>query len=170
MTRTSKRTNVNVSLSEAQAAANLYAEASIKKDKLNAQLNEKLYALRQQFEPQITELEEVLAEPVELLETFAIEQRKNWDGKSIELANCVIGFRTNPPSVAKPKKVTWDYLVGMMKDSKLLKPFVRVKEDVDKAAILKLNDPKVLSAMQKIGIEIEQEENFFVDTKKDKAA
>ena len=171
MARTSKKTNVNVSLSEAQQAAHEYAEASIKKDKLTAKLNEELQKVRLKYEPDITEVTETMEEPVDVLNTYAIEQRKNWDGKSIELGSCVIGFRTNPASVSKKKGITWEAVVGLFKANKLLKPFVKVKEDVDKAALLKeQNNTKLVSQLEKVGVVFEQEENFFVDTKKDKVA
>ena len=117
MARTSKKTKVNVSLSDAQAAAHEYAEASIKKDKLTAKMNEELQKVRAKYEPDITGITGALEERVETLNAYAIEQRKNWDGKSIELGSCVIGFRTNPPSVAKPKKTTWDFVVGLMEQN-----------------------------------------------------
>lgn len=171
MARTSKKTNVNVTLAEAQAAANTYAESCIKKDKITATMNEKLNAIRQQYEPGITELNVEMEEPVEVLEAYAIAQRGNWDAKSIELSNCVIGFRTDPPSVSKKKGITWDAIVGLMKNNKLLKQFVKIKEDVDKAFILKeKSNPKISKGLELIGITIEQEERFFVDTKKDKVA
>ncbi|MCX6210092.1 MAG: host-nuclease inhibitor Gam family protein [Bacteroidetes bacterium] len=169
--RTSKKTKVGVTLTEAQAAAHEYAEQSIKKDKLTAVMNEKLQKVREQYEPDITACDEAMTEPVETLEAFAIEQRKNWDGKSSELGSCVIGFRTNPASVAKKKGITWDAVVGLFKANKLLKGFVKIKEDVDKAALLKeQTNTKLVTQLEKLGVTFEQEENFYVDTKKEKAA
>lgn len=168
MTRTSKKTNVNISLAEAQQAANTYASCSTKKDKLVAEVNEKLNNIRQQYEPKITELDEEMKEPVAVLENYAIENRESWDGKSIELANCTIGFRTNPPSVTKMKGFTWEAIVGLFKVNKILRPFVKVKEDIDKAAILKSQtDAKIVKQLSSAGVLIEQEEQFFVNTKKE---
>lgn len=172
MARVSKKTNVNVSLAEAQDAANNYAKCAAKKDSLTAKMNEKLAAIREQYEPEITSLNEQMQEPVEVLESYAIANRDEWgEKKSIELASCVIGFRTSPPKLEKKKGVTWDYIVTLMKTNRLLKPFVRVKEDVDKAALLKLQaDEKMVKQMNTLGITIEQDENFYVDTKKEKVA
>lgn len=168
MARISKKTKVGITLPEAQAAANSYAENSARKDTLIAQMNERLTSIRQKYEPQITELDEAMEEPVDILEAYAKEQRDTWKGKSTELSNCVIGFRTNPASVAKKKGITWDAVVGLLKNSKLLKGFVKVKEDVDKAAILKTQaDAKVMKSLAAIGVTIEQEEQFYVDAKKE---
>lgn len=169
MARTSTKTKVGITETEAQDAAHAYATASIKKDKLEAQMNEKLATIREQFEPQITQLKTDMVEPVEVLKVYGVEQRNNWDGKSTELANCVIGFRTNPASVGKTKGITWDAIVGLIKANKILKHFVKVKEDVDKASILKeYGDVKISKQLQAVGIVIEQEECFYVDTKKEK--
>ena len=168
MARTTKKTNVNVSLAEANQAANAYAYCSTELDKLAAEMNNELNLIRQQYEPQITALSEDMKEPIEVLENYAIENRESWDGKSLELANCVIGFRTNPPSVAKKKGITWDAVVGLFKNNKLLKPFVKVKEDIDKSAILKSQtDAKIVRLLNSVGVSIEQEEQFFVSTKKE---
>ena len=169
MARTSTKTKVGITETEAQEAAHIYANASIQKDKLKAQMNIKLAEIREKFEPQITQLESDLLEPVETLKVYAVEQRKNWDGKSTELANCVIGFRTNPASVSKTKGITWEAIVGLIKANKVLKHFIKVKEDVDKASILKeYGDVKIAKQLQAVGVVIEQEECFYVDTKKDK--
>jgi phage host-nuclease inhibitor protein Gam len=169
MARTSTKTKVGITETEAQDAAHTYATASIKKDKLEAQMNEKLATIREQFEPQITQLKTDMVEPVEVLKVYGVEQRNNWDGKSTELANCIIGFRTNPASVGKTKGITWDAIVGLIKANKILKHFVKVKEDVDKASILKeYGDVKISKQLQAVGIVIEQEECFYVDTKKEK--
>lgn len=168
MTRVSKKTIVGVTLYEAQEAANAYAQASLKKDSLTAALNENLAAVREKYEPGLTALIEEMQEPLQVLETYAKEQRKNWDGKSIELANCSIGFRTNPPSVSKKKGITWEAIVSLMKSNKLLKQFVKVKEDIDKTAILKSQtDLKITKQLQSVGVSIEQDEQFFVNTKKE---
>lgn len=171
MARTTKKTIVNVSLSDAQAAAHQYAEASMKKDKQTAIMNEELQKVRAKYEPNITEAIEVMGELVETLNVYAIEQRKTWEGKSIELGSCVIGFRTNPTSVGKKKGITWEAVATLFKGNKLLKPFVKVKEDVDKAGLLKeQSNPKLVAQLEKVGVVFEQEENFFVDTKKEKVA
>jgi phage host-nuclease inhibitor protein Gam len=169
MARTSTKTKVGITETEAQDAAHIYAKSSIEKDKLQAQMNEKLATVREQYQPKITSLEADMVEPVEVLKVYAVEQRNNWDGKSTELANCVIGFRTNPASVGKTKGITWDAIVGLIKANKILKHFVKVKEDVDKASILKeYGDVKISKQLQAVGIVIEQEECFYVDTKKEK--
>lgn len=168
MTRTTKKVKVGITLSEAQDAANTFAEQSIQIDKLTAEMNAKLQKVREAYEPKITECQEALEEPEDVLRTYAIENRDNFKNKSVELANVVIGFRTNPPSVTKIKKVTWNYITALMKQSRVLKQFVKVKEDVDKAAILKAAaDDNLVKALDAIGVTIEQEEQFYVSTKKE---
>lgn len=170
--RVTKKTNVNVTLAEAQDAANAYARCAAKKETLTAKMNEKLAAIREQYEPELTSLDEQMAEPVAVLESFAIAQRDEWgDKKSTELASCIIGFRTTPPAITKEKRTQWGFIIALMKNSRLLKPFVKIKEDVDKAALLQLrDDAKMIKAMNAVGIQIEQQEIFYVDTKKEKVA
>ncbi len=167
MARTTEKTVVGVRQSEAEQAAHDYAKISNRIDKLTADMNDKITAIREKYEPEITELTQDLEEPKNVLKSYAIEQRGSWSKKSIELFNCEIGFRTNPPSVTKDRKTQWAFIVGLMKKNRLLKAFVRVKEDVDKEAILKLrDDAKYMKAVNGVGIRIEQDEVFFVEAKK----
>ena len=171
MTRISKRAKTNVSLSEAQAAAHNYFNLSSQKGKLEGELNEKIQALRELYEPEITELTEGLDEPYDTLKSYAIENRKDWDNKSIELASCTIGFRLPPPSVNRQKGMTWLAIIGLMLKRKSLKDFVKVKQDIDKKEILAAqNDAKLMKELGSVGIVIEQEEEFFVDAKLEKVA
>lgn len=171
MARITKKTNVNVSLAEAQEAAHSYARHSIRMDKLSAEMDQKIAAIREKYEPELTELDGEMEASSELLKVFGLEQKEKWEGKSIELASCIIGFRTNPPSVTKKKGLTWEGVVGLLKSNKILKSFVKVKEDVDKAAILKVQkDQKIMKALSLVGVKVEQEEQFYVETKKEKAA
>lgn len=172
MTRISKKTNVLVSLEEAQAAAHNYAFYSNKKDLITTKMNEELAAVRQQYEPDITAIDSYMTDEVGVLESYAIATRDEWGSKkSLELGGCVIGFRTNPPSLSKKKGITWDYIVGLMKANKVLKPFIRVKEDVDKTALLKQQtDDKLMKQLASLGVTVKQEEQFYVDAKKEKAA
>lgn len=170
MARTAKKTKINISLSEAQEAAHSYADISIRKETLESEMNAKLAAIRAEYEPNITGLNEQLAEPYETLESYAKETKDEWKNKSLELSACVIGFRTNPPSVGKIKGVTWDGIVALLKGKKILKPFVAVKEAIDKAAILKSQtDAKIMKELTSVGVTIEQSEQFFVEEKKEKA-
>ncbi|PZP38696.1 MAG: hypothetical protein DI598_20460 [Pseudopedobacter saltans] len=171
MARTAKKTNVNVTLSEAQAAAHIYADITIQKENLENEMKAKIAAIRAEYEPDITDLDGQLAEPYDILESYAKETKDGWDKKSLELAACTIGFRTTPPSVGKIKGVTWDGIISLLKGKKNLKQFVAVKEAVDKAAILKVQtDAKIMRELTTIGVTIEQSEQFFVEEKKEKVA
>lgn len=170
MARTAKKTNVNVSLQEAQEAAHLFADISLKKEKQTNEMNEKIKAIMAQYEPSITKLEEQLVDPYDVLETFGKENKESWKNKSYELAACVIGFRTCPASVDKKKGITWEAVVGLLKGKKALKQFVKTKEDVDKTAILgSQTDLKVMKALEGIGVTIKKDEKFFVEDKHEKA-
>lgn len=168
MSRISKKVITGVTLEEAQSAANLYAKNARLIEKKTAQMNEKLTEIRTKYEPDITSLTTELEEPCEVLEAYGKEQKGAWgDKKSFELNNCIIGFRNSPHSVEKPKQFTWASIIAFMKTSKILKPFIRTKEEVNKEELLKKkDDAKFLKILEATGkVTIEQKETFYIDTK-----
>lgn len=171
MTRTAKKTKVSVTLEQAHVAAKNYATASTKLDSIQAKMNEEIIKVKDKYLAKINELNEAIIEPVETLESFAIANKDSWDKKSLELPHCVIGFRTGTPKVEKEKKFTWDAITKMLSNNKIFKDFVRTKSEVDKGAILKIDDAKLLKKLNEYcGLEIVQEESFYVDCKKEELA
>lgn len=72
------------------------------------------------------------------------------DGKTVNLITGEIAWRLNPPSVSFKKGIKVEQIVAHIKQLKFAKLFVRVKEEVDKEAILKA-DAKTLSKLTAAG-------------------
>jgi phage host-nuclease inhibitor protein Gam len=172
MAKTTKKTIVNVSLEQAQEASSTYAKSSTRLEKIQAKMNEEINKIKSKYEVEITQLQESLNEPYDVLETYAKEQKPTWGTKkSSELMQCIISFRTGTPRVDKSSKMTWPSIVAVMKNVKALKDFVRVKEDVNKEAILACKDEKIITKLKDMcQVTIEQDETFSVDVKKEEVA
>jgi len=83
--------------------------------------------------------------------------------RSLTLNFGVIGFRLTPP-VPKPlKKITWEQVLGILKnsDDQDLVACVRIKQEVDKMALRELPPEKLAQA----GCRLEQADEFFCDTR-----
>jgi phage host-nuclease inhibitor protein Gam len=175
-TKMAKRIKVknisNVTLDQAQQASAAYAETSTKLSKIEAKMNDEINKVKNKYSEDITELNEALAEPIEVLQVFGNEQKTAWGKKkSMELLHCNIGFRQGNPKVDKAKKFTWDAVVELLKKKPLFKKFIRTKEEVNKEAILaEKNDALLGQLKEDCFIEIVQEENFFIDLKKEEVA
>jgi phage host-nuclease inhibitor protein Gam len=167
--RVSKKTFSNVSLEQAEKASSEFATGYNKLEKIEAKMNEELNKVKEKYQEQVTELKNELEEPAQVLETFAKEQKTNWGKKkSVELLHTIIGFRTGTPKVVKDKKFTWEAVLELMKKNTLMKPFIRTTEEINKELILAEKNEKTLQALKEdCYIEIDQDEKFYVQVKKE---
>jgi phage host-nuclease inhibitor protein Gam len=170
MAKVSKKVIQNVSLERAQDASESFAQTFNKLSKVQVKMNEEINRVRSKYQDEITELQEALEEPQEILEVFAKEQQTNWGKKkSMELLHTVIGFRTGTPKVCKSKKVTWEGVLDLVKKNKTLaKLFLRQTEELNKEAILSTKDESILGQLKEEAfVFIDQEEKFYVDAKEE---
>lgn len=177
MARIKKKVFANVTLEQAQDASELVAVNQNKLEKIEAKMNEEINRIKSKYTDDINELTEALEEPTAILKAYATEQAPSWGKKkSFELLHCIIGFRTGTPKVDKKKGFTWEAVLELLKKKKAFEPFVRVKEEINKDAILQLSpdsdtDRKTLTALEKeCYIEIKQDESFYVTPKKEEVA
>jgi len=81
--------------------------------------------------------------------------------KSIELGGCLIGDKKSRASLQVPEGE--DTLVAKLKALRWAKPFLRVKETLDKAAVLKALDGKRGSDLKSLGFDrVEGADEFFI--------
>jgi phage host-nuclease inhibitor protein Gam len=170
--KTKKVTISNVTLEQAQAASEQYAQTQAKLATIEAKMNEELNKVKSKFKDQITELQDELEPQVEVLEVFAKEQQPAWGKKkSMELLHCTIGFRTGTPKVEKDKKFTWDAITELLGKNKVFKPFIRTKQEIDKEAILACKDEALLEQLKEDAyVSIVQDETFYVEAKREEVA
>jgi phage host-nuclease inhibitor protein Gam len=172
--RIKKNASTSCSIEQAQEASKTVAEKSNKLEKIEAKMNEELNKVKTRYSDEITEINEELVEPKAMLEVFANEQRGSWgEKKSFELVHTILGFRTGNPKVNKQKQFTWDAVLDLLKKNKKFKQFIRVKEEINKEAILLLNasekkDKLLLKQLNdKCYLFIDQTETFFITPKKE---
>ena len=167
MSKIKKTTQASVTLEQAETAAQQFAKASNKLGTIEAAMNEAIEKVRSKYQDEILELKNQQEEVLPTLEAYAIATKDTWDGRSTELTHARIGFRMGTPKVDKLKGFTWDAVLELVKSNKALaKDFVRVKEELDKKAILDA-DPKTKQTLEaKAKIVIVQDETFFVEEHK----
>ena len=162
----------NVTQEQAQVASEQFATAFNKLESIESKMNDELTKVRSKYTADINLHTEAMQEPFDMLKAYAAENRKNWDGKSLKLLHCTIGFRAGTNKVDKKKGFTWESVLELLKKFKNLKQFIRTKEEVNKEEILKLKEgDKLLKELKdKAFIEIAQDETFYVNTKAEQVA
>jgi phage host-nuclease inhibitor protein Gam len=174
-TKSKKNAPVTLTIEQAKEAGQTYAEKSTRLEKVQTKMNEELNRVKTKYSEEITDLKEELKEPVKLLEDFAYADRANWgEKKSLEFPHVTVGFRTSN-RVNKQKQLTWDAVLEGLKKNPKFKKFIRVKEEINKEAILALNssnenDKSILKQLKdECSLYIDHPEGFYVQVKKEAA-
>ena len=161
--RTSKIIPQVVTKQHAISAMERYAVATSQLKQIEAKIELATQRTRETHQERIAECQRLQKEAQEELQVFALEMKQTlFSGqKSLHLRHGSIGFRTGTPRVVKKRSLTWEAALRLFKSRKWT--FVRVKEAVDKEQIIaQREDPEVMAELSDMGIEVRQEERFFV--------
>jgi phage host-nuclease inhibitor protein Gam len=166
MAREKKKVISSATREEAEIAIAIVARCNSELKKIEAQIELEKQRIDEKYRLKIESLEKEKTEPMEILEIWAKADCKNWDGKSFDLSQGTIGFRTNPPKLEKKKGFTWDAVTELLK--KHFPHLVRIKEEPNKEAIIGMRDEKEFEKLtEKCYVSVVQDETFFVKTKEE---
>ncbi|HPN37203.1 MAG TPA: host-nuclease inhibitor Gam family protein [Melioribacteraceae bacterium] len=136
--------------------------------KKEAEMNEKLNKIKQDYEEKTKELRYTTETIQGEINAFCTKNKSDFDKvRSKEFQFGTVGFRVNPPKVTLlNRKYNLKTVLELVKRL-YKKAYVRVKEDLDKEAILadyagkKLDDGKLAG----VGLKVDQDEQFYIDAK-----
>jgi phage host-nuclease inhibitor protein Gam len=107
---------------------------------------------------------------IELRHWWAVAGEAMTEGKrrSIDLAGCKIGIRTSTPRLVLPKGMNEKAAIAWLKTlrEKAGERFLRLKEALDKPAVLKVLGPEpsaMATVLQLRGFAAKQSDEFFID-------
>jgi len=133
-----------------------------------AEMNERLNQIKEDFDEKTKELRYTIDTLSTEISMFCTKNKSDFDKvRSKEFQFGTVGFRVNPPKVTLlNRKYNLKTVLELVKRL-YKKAYVRVKEDLDKEAILadyaskKLDDGKLAG----IGLKVDQDEQFYIDAK-----
>ena len=146
-----------------------YATAVIDRDRLTADLDAKINALRKEYEPALAACAETADGLFADLQAWAVLHPGEFEKtKSLDLLHATIGMRTSPPAVKQMKGVKIEHSLILLRNAKR-EDFIRTKLEIDKDAILGryAADKETAKELKTFGLCIEQEESFYVNVKKE---
>jgi phage host-nuclease inhibitor protein Gam len=154
-------------IEEAEGVMAEYATADAKLQKINATMDEAITAIRNKYDDQVRELQELRDEKINTLHLFAENNAQLFDKKkSIPFTHGVIGFRTGTPKLKLLSKFNWNGVTELLKIR--LPDYVRSVDEPAKDKLLADRDnSEVAKLFPKCGIEVVQDETFFVELKKE---
>lgn len=165
MARTKKKVITDVSRQQAEDAMGMFSDAANSLQKIEAEMNTQINAIRDRYQDKITQLNEDKDEHFEVLEVFANEQNENWGKKkSISLLHGVIGFRTGTPKIKFEKGFNSKSVTAILQEQ--FPEYVRTVVEMNKEQLLIDREADNFNTIcKKAHIEVVQEETFYVESK-----
>lgn len=169
MTTTRKKRDVKPALrsrAEFETSVGLLAsEIIIERETRNA-MDAEITAIRDKYAASLGESTKIIEDMLKLCQEYADANPDliPADRKSIELTHAVVGYRTGTPALKTLRGWTWDNVLQAMKDVPQLKRFIKLKEEPDKAGMIRDRDTLV-DLFPIAGMRVEQTETFYVEPK-----
>lgn len=166
MARQAKKTIINPTRQQAEDAMQELAKSNSDLKGLEAKIESEKQKIDEKYKDRIIQLQETIAQNMEVVEVWAKKDCSNWEAKSFDLTAGTCGFRTGTPKVEKDKKFTWPAITKLLEENF---PFlVRTKTEPDKEAIIALrDDPQFDEVAKKCYIQVVQDETFYVQPKEE---
>lgn len=184
-TRQKKTVISGVTRETADVAFATFAKADASINKINADIELQCAKIREKHQAELTRLTAERDSSFEMLQAFATENQTELFSKkkSLDMAHGTIGFRTGTPKLKTLKGFTWASALELVK-AFMPSSYIRKVEEIAKDKLLAdrdLEDVKITEsglmeqevtmkeAMAKCGIQVVQEETFYVEPKKEDA-
>ena len=184
MARQKKTIISGVSREAADEAFATYAKSDAQIQKINAEIDLQCAKIREKHADRLTALTAERDQAFDTLQSYATENQAELfvKKKSLEMAHGTIGFRTGTPKLKTLKGFTWASALQLAKKF-LPKTYIRQTEDIAKDKLLAdrdmdevevydtpTGDPREVTmreAMAVCGIQVVQDETFYVEPKKE---
>ena len=157
------------------------AKADAESAKITADIELQCAKIREKYAGRLAELDAAKTVAFDTLQSFATENQAELFSKkkSLDMAHGVIGFRTGTPKLKTLKGFTWASALQLVKE--FLPGYVRKTEEVAKDKLLADRDMdvsvkdgagevKLSQEMTRCGIQVVQDETFYVEPKKEETA
>lgn len=166
--REKKTVLTNISEGQMNEALTAYAKADAQIVKITADLDLAFTKLRDAKADELAKLDAQKSEAFDLVQAYAMENKENQFSKkkSLELTHGVIGFRIGTPKLKNKKGFTWAAVTNLLKE--FLPAYVRTVDEPAKDKLLAdRNDEAVAPLLKKVGVEVVQDEAFYIELKKE---
>ena len=166
--RAKKVVHSGITSEQMETAFSEYAAADARLAKINAELDVQITKLRDKRADEISQLTEKREKNFEIVQAFALENRDELFAKkkSMDGAHGTFGFRTGTPKLKTLRGFTWASALNLIKA--FLPDYVRTSEEPAKDKLLADREvPEVAAEFEKCGIQVVQDETFFIELKKE---
>ena len=184
MGRQKKTIISGVSREAADEAFATYAKSDAQIQKINAEIELQCAKIREKYADKLAVLGAERDNAFDVLQSFATENQAELftKKKSLDMAHGTIGFRTGTPKLKTLKGFTWASALNLVKS--FLPSYIRQTEEIAKDKLLADRDVEVMlgggdpnnrgyrplrEQRSECGIQVVQDETFYVEPKKEEA-
>lgn len=172
MAKREKKTIISgVTREAADEALAIYAKAEAQAAKIAADIELQCVKIRDKYADKLADLEGQKATAFDTLQAYAMENKGDLftKKKSLDMVHGTIGFRTGTPKLKTLKGFTWASALMLVRE--FLPSYIRTTEEITKDKLLADRDVEgMCDNMSRCGIQVVQDETFFVEPKKEEIA
>ena len=145
-----------------------YATADAKIQQIEAAMDEEIIKIRTASADRLQDLTDKKDLAFKKIQMYAETNTKLFEKKkSFEMLQGKIGFRTGTPKLKTLKGFTWAAVLNLLKTKKKT-DFIKTVEQPKKDMLLANRlQPEVITLLPEIGLEVVQDETFFIELKKE---
>jgi phage host-nuclease inhibitor protein Gam len=139
-------------------------ELQVRRQKYTAEMNGRITQIRAEYEAANATIDQELEARLALARDWAEVNIADFGkAKSLVLTHGVVGWRTGQPTLKTLKGFTWDKVLERLRTIvNFSAVYVRRKEEVNRAKLIEDREILGAEALQMIGVQVVQEETFFV--------
>lgn len=168
MARTKKTIVSGISREKAEQAFADFASADAQVQNLTSKMDIEVTRIREKYAERLAALNATKEASFDVLQAYATENKDELFSKkkSLESAHGVFGFRTGTPKLKNLKGFTWAAVTNLCRE--LMPSYIRTSEELAKDRLLAdRENPEVAALFPRIGVQVVQDETFFVEPKKE---
>lgn len=168
MARTRKTIVSGISREKAEQAFADFASADAQVQNLTSKMDIEVTRIREKYAERLAALNATKEASFDVLQAYATENKDELFSKkkSLESAHGVFGFRTGTPKLKNLKGFTWAAVTNLCRE--LMPSYIRTSEELAKDRLLAdRENPEVAALFPRIGVQVVQDETFFVEPKKE---
>lgn len=167
MARKVKVLNAPLTRSEAEELLADYSIADAREAEINSIIEQRCTEIRKEYDVELAGIHGAKGELFDRLQQYALENRDEFgDRKSMGFTHGIIGFRTGMPKIKLLKGFKWEAVTNLL--IKKLPDYVRTVNEPAKDKLLADRSlPVVAKKLKEVGLEVVQDETFYVEPKKE---
>lgn len=155
-----------VTREEAELLVNDIALAENRRRALNAEMDEKILAIRESYTPALDQCSSDIKAKSVIVQAWAESAPEEFAKKKhVKFYAGAVGFRTGTPKLKTLSGWTFARVLEKLQSLAWGAAFVRVKSEVDKEGLIAQVSQGILqpAELREIGVKVEQDEAFYIE-------